>query len=428
MKLGSMQPSKKYKFLQEQVFDGIWFFNRFRSPINVFMLLLLYVIWGVLLFIIYRIPLSYLVAGLCGAIGLFLWTIGIFHYADRLRNVENERINKVNQKFLVNFLENMFHPSSIIISVIVFVSVVAYGISSTSLGIGNILTNIQRDLNFTSLPLLLTFFIMLIAFDLCYRLGLSFYVILTQICRNYRLSKYLKNPLLRTQFSPTDIRKLEESDYSHFLAIGSGFFLVPLGLLDHVLLRMLLLYLFAAFSLTFLNLLHLRLLYVRAIPKGFLNLISISKLAQVCTVSDGIPHITPTLFVFDGRNFFIATSIKSRKIKNLRKHKKITVFIGSQCDKDLTNSIGVMISGRSKVYGYNFQTGIYYHLLLGVLMIRIYLLFFRKYPNYLKYYWRVHRRYPRAWRLFPILSRTIIEIIPEHFFSWKSSRPNMIKF
>ncbi|MFX0149713.1 MAG: pyridoxamine 5'-phosphate oxidase family protein [Candidatus Hodarchaeota archaeon] len=428
MKLGSMQPSKKYKFLQEQVFDGILFFNRFKSPINVFMLLLLYIIWGVFLYIIYRIPLSYLVAGLCGAIGLFLWTIGIFHYANRLRNVEIERINKVNQKFLVNFLENMFHPSSIIISVIVFISVVTYGISSTSLGIENILTKIQRDLNFTSLPLLLTFFIMLLAFDLCYRLGLSFYVILTQIRRNYRLSKYLKNPLLRTQFSPTDIRKLEESDYSHFLAIGSGFFLVPLGFLDYFLLRMLLLYLFIAFSLTFLNLLHLRLLYVRSIPKGFLNLISTSKFTQVSTVSNGIPHITPTLFVFDGRNFFIATSIKSRKIKNLRKNKKLTIFISSQSDKDLTKSIGVMISGRSKVYGYNFQTGIYYHLLLGVLMIRIYLLFFRKYPNYLRYYWRVHRSYPSAWRLFPILSRTIIEIVPEQFFSWKSSRPNMIKF
>jgi hypothetical protein len=423
-----MQPSKKYKFLQEQVFDGIWFFNRFKSPINVFMLLLLYIIWGVFLYIIYSIPFSYLIAGLCGAIGLFLWTIGIFHYANRLRNVEIERINKVNQKFLVNFLENMFHPSSIIISVILFVSVVTYGISSTSLGIKNFLTNIQRDLNFTSLPLLLTFFIMLLAFDLCYRLGLSFYVILTQIRRNFRLSKYLKNPLLRTQFSPTDIRKLEESDYSHILAISSGFFLIPLGFLDHVLLRMLLLYLFIAFSLTFLNLLYLRLLYVRSIPKGFLNLISTSKFAQVGTVSDGIPHITPTLFVFDGRNFFIATSVKSRKIKNLRKNNKLTIFIGSQCDEDLTKSIGVMISGRSKVYGYNFQTGIYYHLLLGVLMIRIYLLFFRKYPNYLKYYWRVHRSYPSAWQLFPILSRTIIEIVPEQFFSWKSSRPNMIKF
>lgn len=424
-----MQPSKKYKFLQEQVFDGIWFFNRFKSPINVFVLLLLYVIWGVFLYIIYRIPLSYLIVGICGAIGLFLWTIGIFHYANRLRNVEIERINKVNQKFLVNFLENMFHPSSIIISVIVFISVVTYGISSTSLGIENILTNIQRDLNFTSLPLLLTFFIMLLAFDLCYRLGLSFYVILTQIRRNYRLSKYLKNPLLRTQFSPTDIRKLEESDYSHFLAIGSGFFLVPLGFLDLVLLRMLLLYLFITFSLTLLNLLHLRLLYVRSIPKGLLNLISTSKFAQVCTVSDGkIPHITPTLFVFDGRNFFIATSIKSRKIKNLRKNKKLTIFIGSQGDEDLTKGMGVMISGRTRIYGYNIQTGIYYFLLLGILMIRIYLLFFRKYPKHLKYYWRVHRNFPRAWQLFPILSRTIIEIVPEQFFSWKSSRPIMIKF
>jgi hypothetical protein len=160
-----------------------------------------------------------------------------------------------------------------------------------------------------------------------------------------------------------------------------------------------------------------------------MNLISTSKFAQVSTVSAGkIPHITPTLFVFDGRNFFIAPSIKSRKIKNLRKNKKITIFIGSQGDEDLTKSMGVMISGRTRVYGYNIRTGISYFLLLGILMIRIYFLFFRKYPKYLKYYWRVRRDLPRAWQLFPILSRTIIEIVPEQFFSWKSSRPNMIKF
>ena len=107
-----MQPPKKYKFLQEQVFEGVWPFNKLKSPANVFLLLLLYFFWGLGLYFNYKIPLSYFIAGSCGAFGLFLWTIGIFRYADSLRNVEVEKITKVNQKFLVGFLENLFHPSS----------------------------------------------------------------------------------------------------------------------------------------------------------------------------------------------------------------------------------------------------------------------------------------------------------------------------
>ena len=115
-----MQPPKKYKFLQEQVFEGVWPFSKFKSPTNVLLLLLLYSFWGLGLYFIYEIPLAYFVAGICGAFGLFLWTVGIFRYADNLRNVEVERLNRVNKKFLVGFLENLFHPSSIVISIIVF--------------------------------------------------------------------------------------------------------------------------------------------------------------------------------------------------------------------------------------------------------------------------------------------------------------------
>lgn len=429
LKLGSMQPPKKYKFLQEQVFEGIWPFNKVKSPINVIILMSVYIIWGTVLYSYYQIPPYFLIAGILSAFGLFIWTIGIFSYARKLREIEVERINVVNKKFLIGFLENLFHPSSIVISVLMFTVVTTYYFSVTSFGIENLITNIQKEMNNELLPPILLSFILLLTFDLCYRLGLSLYVILTQIRRNLRLTQYLRSPILKTHFSANDIRNLERADYNHYLAISGGLFLLPLLLFDHVLLVALSTYLLVTSLLTAINLLHLRFLYVRAIPKGMLSLLRSARFAKVGTCSfERLPHVTPSLFTFDGRNIFIATSIKSKKVKNLSQVKEISIFIDSNTNRDFSKSIGVLITGRARVYGHNITSGILYYLILGFRILRIYFLFRRKYPDYISEYWKENRNLPRAWRIFPIISRTIVEIVPENFYFWKASRPTLVKF
>lgn len=423
-----MQPPKKYKFLQEQVFEGIWPFNRLKSPTNAILLALMYFIWGIGLYVYYKIPLGFLIAGFLGAFGLLLWTIGIFSYADKLRNVEIERINVVNKKFLIGFLENLFHPSSIVIGVIMFTMIMTYFFSSASFGINNLLNTLQNEMNSEILPPILLLFVFLLTFDLCYRLGLSAYVVLTQIRRNKRLAQYLKSQALKTHFSPNDIRNLEKADFIHFLAICGGLCLIPLCLIDPVLLIALCSYLLLVFFLMAFNIFYLRLLYVRAIPKGLLTLFRSAKFARIGTTSLGrIPHITPTLFVFDGRNFFVATSIKSKKVNNLRQMKDVAIFIDSHTNRNLAKSFGVLISGRARIYGYDFRSGILYLLVLGFRMLRVYILFKKKYPHYIAHYQKQNRNLPQAWQLFPIFSRTIIEIVPEQFFFWKASRPTLAK-
>ncbi|MHA1968649.1 MAG: pyridoxamine 5'-phosphate oxidase family protein [Candidatus Hodarchaeales archaeon] len=428
MKLGSMQPLKKYTFLQEQIFEGVWPFNKVKSPTNVFLLLLLYFFWGLALVVIYQIPMPYIIAGSCSAFGLFLWTTGIFLYADRLRNVEIEKINRVNKKFLVGFLENIFHPSSIVIAVITYTIVLTYFFTSTSFGLENFLTYMQKELNVLVIPPFLLGFVLLLTFDISYRLSLSLYIILMQIRRNFHLRRLLKTPMIKTHFSPNDVKNLEKADYIHYLAISGGFALIPLGLMDRMILLALSLYLISTFTLSTINILHLRLLYVRSIPDGMLNLIKISKFAQVGTISPGkIPHVTPTLFVFDGRNFFIATSTKSKKVKNLMRSKNISLFIDPKKHEDLTKSVGILVKGKSKIYGHNIISGIIFFLLFGYRMARIYYLFQRKYPHHIDQYLKINRYLPRAWQIFPILSRTIVQITPEKIFLWKASRSDLMK-
>jgi hypothetical protein len=415
-----MQPPKKYKFLQEQVFEGVWPFNKFQSPTSVFLLTLIYFIWGLSLYIYYDIPPFFFITGISGAFGIFLWTIGIFRYADRLRDVEIEEINVVNKKFLIGFLENLFHPSSIVLGVIMFCLVSTYYFSSVYFGFESLLITLQKELNTVSLPPLLLCFVFLMTFDLSYRLGLSTYVILMQIRRNLRLAHYLEDPHLKTYFSPRDLKNLEKTDVIHILAISGSILLLPIVLFDIFLFTALIFFIIIILVLTVINIFHLRILYLQSIPQKILDLLSSAKIAKIGTLSHGrSPHITPTLFVYDGRSIFVATSSQSRKIENLSHFKEIAIFIDHTNKNDLTKSIGVLITGQPRVYGYNILTKIFYIMFFGFRLLRIVLLFQKKYPAFLSRYFKRARRLPKAWQLLPT-RRTFIEILPERFLLWNA--------
>ena len=113
MKLGDLQPNKPYKFLQEEILEGVWPLSKFKPPINIFLLIVIYVVWGFALFIIYPIPNYYIIAGSISALGISVWTLGIVLYANSLRNIDLEETttNMVHKKILLEFMENLFHNS-----------------------------------------------------------------------------------------------------------------------------------------------------------------------------------------------------------------------------------------------------------------------------------------------------------------------------
>ncbi|MHA2156600.1 MAG: hypothetical protein ACXABU_14750, partial [Candidatus Hodarchaeales archaeon] len=100
----------------------------------------------------------------------------------------------------------------------------------------------------------------------------------------------------------------------------------------------------------------------------------------------------------------------------------------TQNQENFTKSVGLLTIGRTRIYGHNIKTGVIYFLIMGFRMIRTYFLFHRKYPQYINKYWRGSKDLPRAWQIFPILSRTIIEVIPEQFYLTKASRSDLMKF
>jgi hypothetical protein len=395
----------------------------------VFLLTLLYLFWGIGLYFLYNIPLYFLIAGIFAAISISLWTLGIFSYASKVRGVKIEQINLTNKKFLVQYMEDLFHPSSIVFGVVLTAFSYVFLLSTAELGTSSILLVIQEELGTSSLPPLILLYVFLITFDICYRLGLSSYVMITQLRRNLRLSRYLNDKKLKLHFSPFDIKELEKADLYHYLALLAGLFLLPLVYFDFFLFIGLSIYLVISFLIASVNILHLRSLNAKAIPVKIKNLLNGSHLAYVGTLSDNNqPHVTPILYVFDGNHIFLATSIGSKKIKNLRKNKKIAVCIDNQNHVSLNKTSGVLIQGKARIYGYNWLTSIIMIFFFGLKMLQIRRLFVRKYPDYIKKYKKHNLFIPSQWRINPIFSRTLIEINPDRFIYWKGTTLSYVKF
>ncbi|MFW9991802.1 MAG: pyridoxamine 5'-phosphate oxidase family protein [Candidatus Odinarchaeota archaeon] len=423
VKLGSMQLPKGYKFIQELIIEGIWPFSRLKSPYNFLLLSIAYFLAGAGLYFLHDLPLSFFIAGSFAGIGISVWTYGIFQYADRLRNAEITRMTSVKRKFLGDFLEDMFHHRSLFFGVMGFAVTLSYFWTSKDFfHVDNIFDNLRNQIGVPLHPFLLLY-AFIIAFDVCYRFGLSGYISLVLLKRNYIAGRLLRDPKLKTQITPRDLLELERVDRFHLLSFASGLLFLPLSLFDPVLTVALILYLLLSSLATIVSILQLKTLQAKAIPTKVLNLLGSCRFAYMGISTDSkIPHVTPILFVFDGRKLFIATSIKSIKVKSLYRHKNVAVCLHHESPEDPCKNLGVLIRGRSRIYGHNTLTAIFYVLIYGVRMFYVKMLYHRKYPEYVRYYQFKSELLPGPWRMRPILSRTIIEISVHQYTYWEGTR------
>lgn len=254
MKLGELQPHKPYRFLQEEILEGVFPLSRFKSPINIFLLIVIYVVWGFLLFFIYHIPNKFIIAGSISAIGICIWTLGIVMYANSLRDLDLDEANSsiVYKKTLLEFMDNLFHNSSLFYGVAISMVVYVIILNSNIIGddpvlkpiLGNftllvsitdrtsLIDQVRSAMHVNSVPFPILLYIFFISFDICYRVGLSFHILLTQARRNWSFYRILRQEKFRKQFNKQDLDKIEGTDKYHYIALAGGIFLFPLTFID----------------------------------------------------------------------------------------------------------------------------------------------------------------------------------------------------
>lgn len=267
MRLGDLQPERRYRFLGEAILEEIWPFSRLKTPWNFVFLTILYWGAGTILFAYLDLGMDLYLRGLLMGLGITVWSWGIFKFSEKIRSIEIEEITRVKQKFLRTFLDDLFNERSLVLGIALFVVSISYLWGDSG-------QTVFKEISSSGSPHpVLLLFLLILIFDVCYRFGLSIYTTSMLPIRNIRLSTYIRNPELNPQLSTTDIDELKQADKYTFLLLLGGILQIPMALLDRLMSIGLILYLIflsivVAISLTHLKMLERGLRGIQSAEKG----------------------------------------------------------------------------------------------------------------------------------------------------------------
>ncbi len=132
--------------------------------------------------------------------------------------------------------------------------------------------------------------------------------------------------------------------------------------------------------------------------------------------TDGYPHVTPMIFVFDGRHIYVVVSKISKKLRNIRRNPLVSFLVDIRDPSNLMNNRAVLISGKSYIYGLSSLV------LHPFQLLKVLNLFVKKYPKYVAKYRSEEQTLPLAWRTTLFLSRFLVRIDPETCIYWREAR------
>ncbi len=131
---------------------------------------------------------------------------------------------------------------------------------------------------------------------------------------------------------------------------------------------------------------------------------------------DLAPHVTPVIFVYDGRGIFFATSKIAKKLKAIRENNRVAFLVDLRDPSDEYNNMAVMVTGRAKIYSPLYSL---FHL---ADLVRVRRLFLHKYPKYFRAYEREKERIPKPWQTTLFLQRSLVRIAIEKYTFWRKTR------
>ena len=127
-------------------------------------------------------------------------------------------------------------------------------------------------------------------------------------------------------------------------------------------------------------------------PRSAIEFIRKQKVARVATSSKGGIHLVPICPVYDGRYVYFSTGAASKKVKNLKRNKKISIVFDEYSD-NWAKLKGISVQGEAEII----KKGEEFDLARKML--------YEKFPQYKK---------------MPIREgeSVIVKIKPSHFICW----------
>ncbi|MFW9913384.1 MAG: pyridoxamine 5'-phosphate oxidase family protein, partial [Candidatus Thorarchaeota archaeon] len=151
------------------------------------------------------------------------------------------------------------------------------------------------------------------------------------------------------------------------------------------------------------------------------------RFAYVALCEKNQSHVTPVIFVYDGKYLYFGISLASAKYRKIKKNPSIAVLVDLRDSKNVMNNRAVMLRGRAMILGEVTPIGLFRLYLYGLWMVRVRSLFGRKYPRYMKYYDTQEKDLPLAWQNKPFVSRVMVRVEPEKITYWREAKPQILR-
>jgi hypothetical protein len=406
------------KWIYEDIVDRIPPFRWLPPTFDVVAQLLLVETVGVLAFIYFQMPVEAAVFGSLAILYTVVWSAGCLYVIPWLRRLRNPT-NKLERKVLQDYKSRLLldRKYELLGGVVVFTALIVYLVYDPEYlqfflgsGFGN--------------PLL-TILILVLAWDISYRMGLSMVTALFTAWRSISLSSAARKRLGLAYTAYSEVRTLKSLDMINLFWGVSALLLLPLAMGSYILLLGLGAFLAAIIGLTTLSLMAME--TVPWFPPDVESILNHEKFAYVTVCSKKQPLVTPVIFVYDGKYLYFAISVASAKYRVLKKNKKVAVLVDMRDREYPMKNRAVLLRGKGRILGEINLKGISKLFLYGLWLLRVRWLFGKKYPQYMKYYDEKASELPPAWQNKPFLSRLIVRVEPEKITYWREARPTTLR-
>jgi len=256
----------------------------------------------------------------------------------------------------------------------------------------------------------------ILLWDIAYRLGLGLWSAIIAFKRSVNLTRVSRRRSKMRYTAYEELRTLKRLDLIN-LSFGAVTLLAyPLASTNLVFFAGLLIYsagisFFSAISFITIG-------RIPGLPKEIIWLLNEGRFGYVGTSDKEMtPHLTPVIFVFDGKRIFFVVSKISKKLRNMRENQKIAFLVDIRDPSNLYNNRAVLFMGRAKVYG------LFSAALNSFRLLKVRSMFHEKYPEYVFRYKTEEERLPLAWRTTLFVSRMLVGVEVEQMVYWREARP-----
>ncbi|MFW9786564.1 MAG: pyridoxamine 5'-phosphate oxidase family protein [Candidatus Thorarchaeota archaeon] len=412
------QRRSQRKWIYEEIVEYIPPFRWLPPTWDVIAQLFLVEAVGIFAFIYFQMPVESVILGTLTIMYTVIWSAGCLYIIPSMRRLRDPT-NKQELRVLQEYKEDLLMKRSYELApgVLLFLGLIVYAMRDSEF--------LQHFLGPGYGNPLLFILVLVLSWDVSYRLGLSFITTLFAARRSIALSFAARRRRGLQYTAYSEIRTLKFLDSVNLYWGASAALIIPVAVHSPLLLLGLLAYLVFIIGFSFLSFLAME--TVPWFPPDVESILFNERFAYVGLCASGQAHVTPVIFVYDGKYIYIGISVASAKYRIIKENPKAAILVDMRDAINPMRNRAVMVRGKALVLGEITLMGIARMFIYGLWMVRVRSLFAGKYPRYMKYYETNVRELPLAWQNKPFISRVMVRIEPERITYWREAKPTTLR-